>query len=1316
MGRLNWSGFDGAEFESLVHSVLFFEAPNILLFGRPGKDSGQDAITSDRTHVYQAKYGATLTGDDAIKLAKAELKKIREYMRPDNSNYRFWSKVKQWTLVANFDKNNWDVGKWEREIIGKYSDLNLEFDFWDATHLEALLTKYPDVEQAYFNGRNRSFIGIWEAHRFLKRMFGEHYFGAKVYGRERQFEKLDKFVENPQCQFLIVHGQELIGKTRFLYESAVRLSEQGWRVFWGLPDSMSTSNAWMTGITGTNEKTCIVVDSPKNSVLVRSLYEQLSTIDKQTWKIIVSCQQYEFFDWFGSGIHNQDTDDVELVALSEDLTTELINELSATYNITMQERVANGIFALTKGVPGWVCLTLEYCRGNGNHLYLYPQLLKEVSERVRRVFSVWDGEIKERRLGVLRWICAWKTIVVENTVGDVNAIVAFLGRVLNAQPDQIQEDIKELAGQDLLACWGRNRRIYTAEPVLVRQHVLSEWLFVCTDDAYSVTASGRMFIQQLLNSEIPNKVAIIENLAELSTCYLGNEKRVSFFHPIVDELKTEAGSKDVVQQLAVFDWAKRIMAVDPEAALEIAIKLWDNPAPSKTIRHQYWGDQTVEHTRMLTEIPWFLYSLARQCRTRTLSVALWKSLKRSYQEENSGQFKAIRGQTTEELILRLLNELNSGEMFKQLAFDELVSDCEHNNFRQFDIVLAKGLLSSRREQVESVNHKIFFAEAHVQYGTTEWDRAMKARDVMFGLVAQDKYQAFSAAIWAILADTHHGWRSAATMDKKNAATNSQYYDRLVMDDLCRTLEILKKRDKSISQLELEAARHLWVTTLRYGESSEEISLANDCEKEYAKHFTWDFSGFFSWHIKEDVLSEMLKKIKGLFNSAESTKKIVDFFEDSMMFLRSRNPDSPDSDCGRSYDLAATCWDMYSSSKPNIFSRFVETYIKEPRGNNSFRDHFFVYFLRIWIREFKARNPTGNVVGEIKRLVGTAHGKEDLLACVYGGMCSKVLGRITCEELSYICSSDCNFSNRQLSCILPTFLSADADALLNRFGEILDGELVDRVELERDWWAFMVNCYLVILREDDKSVPNPISWLMESFSKYKINGTYLGSHELEYLVKHANFHFSQMEFASLMRRRNEIEMEPRPFPEYKIMPYEFDVEAWVSNDVDEMAIHDMCSLTLEKRTFLTVSYMPRYIALLDGSGIAVGSFVSKYLVANDQVSVKKLRQLGDLAAGYKERTDAWQKIVVPICHYMNETGVARSERYSVYQSFQPKMCSWSSVVGEVPSVFIEKEKSARQALEEVSADSDLYEYCVWAHNQADSELKAAQERAEEERHV
>ena len=78
MLRLNWTKFNGAEFESLVHAILFFTEKDVRLFGRPGADRGQDAITGDHSHVYQAKYGKTLSMADAIGRAKKELEKVQE--------------------------------------------------------------------------------------------------------------------------------------------------------------------------------------------------------------------------------------------------------------------------------------------------------------------------------------------------------------------------------------------------------------------------------------------------------------------------------------------------------------------------------------------------------------------------------------------------------------------------------------------------------------------------------------------------------------------------------------------------------------------------------------------------------------------------------------------------------------------------------------------------------------------------------------------------------------------------------------------------------------------------------------------------------------------------------------------------------------------------------------------------------------------------------------------------------------------------------------------------------------------------------------
>ena len=57
MAMLNWGMINGGgAFESLMHALVFAEDSTAVLFGRPGKDSGQDARSGDGLTVYQAKY------------------------------------------------------------------------------------------------------------------------------------------------------------------------------------------------------------------------------------------------------------------------------------------------------------------------------------------------------------------------------------------------------------------------------------------------------------------------------------------------------------------------------------------------------------------------------------------------------------------------------------------------------------------------------------------------------------------------------------------------------------------------------------------------------------------------------------------------------------------------------------------------------------------------------------------------------------------------------------------------------------------------------------------------------------------------------------------------------------------------------------------------------------------------------------------------------------------------------------------------------------------------------------------------------------
>jgi len=117
MPAMNWGMIhDGGTFESLMHAILYAEDPGIILFGRLGKDAGQDARSADGAVVYQAKYRQEMTMDDVVGLAVKELEKIKSYRQSQHANYEHWQNAHRWILVANFSMNPNDVVKWQAGV------------------------------------------------------------------------------------------------------------------------------------------------------------------------------------------------------------------------------------------------------------------------------------------------------------------------------------------------------------------------------------------------------------------------------------------------------------------------------------------------------------------------------------------------------------------------------------------------------------------------------------------------------------------------------------------------------------------------------------------------------------------------------------------------------------------------------------------------------------------------------------------------------------------------------------------------------------------------------------------------------------------------------------------------------------------------------------------------------------------------------------------------------------------------------------------------------------------------------------------------
>src|SRR6266542_3713057 len=102
MAERKWGTItSGVTFESLATTIVFFEDPKASLFGRRGKDGGQDARSGDGTRVFQAKHHVTGSAAAAIRDAKSEAEKIEKYRQPGHSRHEQWQGVTHWRLVTN---------------------------------------------------------------------------------------------------------------------------------------------------------------------------------------------------------------------------------------------------------------------------------------------------------------------------------------------------------------------------------------------------------------------------------------------------------------------------------------------------------------------------------------------------------------------------------------------------------------------------------------------------------------------------------------------------------------------------------------------------------------------------------------------------------------------------------------------------------------------------------------------------------------------------------------------------------------------------------------------------------------------------------------------------------------------------------------------------------------------------------------------------------------------------------------------------------------------------------------------------------------
>lgn len=407
MAVLNWGLIqDGGTFESLMHAILYAEDSGIILFGRPGKDAGQDARTADGTVIYQAKYRQGLVMEGAVTLALEELEKIKRYRQPEHRNCKHWKSARRWILVANFSTNSNDDAKWRREVVPTFQREGLDADYWHIETLEGKLAEHPEVCDVFFGGENCVLVGLKEAYALLSaECVGSASLDVPLVGRDNDLSQIKAFAVSYDKRVLPVVGPGGIGKSRLLYEGLVSLAQDGWRVFWGLPGAMIRSSQWFRLLNG-NQKTCVVLDDPDDPGLLRAVIEQLATVERRNWKVIIALCTEKTDMLLRLSSNSNVADPLTLAPLNETSTKEL---LSSILDSNVKESYLHRVYLYTRGSPGWLCLVAEVV--GQKSLKNYPPKIDQIAGLyVASCIEKLLPEQQNKGRTLLRWLALWGSV------------------------------------------------------------------------------------------------------------------------------------------------------------------------------------------------------------------------------------------------------------------------------------------------------------------------------------------------------------------------------------------------------------------------------------------------------------------------------------------------------------------------------------------------------------------------------------------------------------------------------------------------------------------------------------------------------------------------------------------------------------------------------------------------------------------------------------------------------------------------------------------------------------------------------------------
>jgi hypothetical protein len=1320
----------GESFEALVTTLLFFEDPRAKLFGRRGRDGGQDARSGDGKTVYQAKHHEAPTPAKVIADAKREAENIGKYRTPDHERYAQWADITNWVLVTNASFNPTDEQTWQNEVIPLFKGLGLTATYWEQATLDGYLDKHPEVDRAFFGNENRVFLSPAEASLRVADAdpFTQRVELAPYVGRDSDLKKLDDFLAGDR-RFFLVHAAGGVGKTRFLLEGASRIAANGdWQVLWANTHSLQASSTWFDAVVP-ERPTLLCVDEPDDEQLILLLEEQLGlrTGRAQQWKIAFAVRSAK--DPIVRALHHPSRkrwlEELQLNPLPANECEDMCCKLLETGKLahtpeSWRKDTAKSLAKRYDGFPIWLTLAVHLLEEEGS-LATLPDSAREMCQiYLDEVLKF--GRANEKLLQLARWVSLLGPINRE----DASELEYLAKRVECKGAQDVRSDLQRLTGARLLRKWGARDRLVDVKPDVLRDFILRDWF--CEERDYG----GRRFVPSEVAKSLVAELsqAIIEGTAEKrDERVLAALARVDFLLRYGNESAHLGDSLFAALALALpgMPPSRRVAMVEilapigpyyPDEMLQLLRNLRRERAGDETVT-LFDISQSYSQDSVILELAQAHNRLAYGTLSDDQSAMMFEELYALALEEKriapASKFGLFNdGKRAEEVIRNLLENSplyprEFGDVAAELVLRELRSTPNNQlSIERLGAVrlIVKPLCNVQRHQSWSEDSNLRMRTQVLGEAHDNRKGAVKAlsriREILEYDVTTLDVQA-RAILWDMFSEAHREANYAKRSLTDEASSFSAELNSRLLDDLRWVKALLQRR--TLSARELRSARAVWHWHVECGEEGALGALAQELETVYLSDSTVQlFESLTDWEKPEDTQRGV--ESKALELAIAGVHAMQSFVAQAMEFLGSEGVQSVHS--------VASALGRDATKQESVRTFLSEGFQTYSRGTAAY--DFVMSGLCAWVfnQRREGQDEAAKLVSDLLGR-GNAEKRLDLLRILYSGHRNDEVLIASTPEIELIrrhkpLFAQTNAVQDYISCTL-WGLRHDWPGLKADFEELLH-EASDET---RGHVTRLMATQLYQVLHGEKAAETPAD-LLQWFWGQLVETPDLGciEHERRWYVGEIVKVLGKAPLYWLVdaiRRRasRQLEARGRRFdPPSKLVPL---VAVAGPDNIGEpkvqTAIGELVALLGESAPM--DRWLPELLARIDPQGLEVPRHVAALIAA--EIQPDRVCKLVRTACHYKVGTLAWRQIARPAYKAAQPMPKENSLRV-YYASAETVHPSCTTAAGTVAQVFVDAVEAAKRGQAE-ELEKDFAAFWEWRLRRAEGKLRDEQEELKEE---